>query len=148
MEGLEARGAALSPLTRHAPQPHFWDLEVINLVTWLPSCECIETVPSVKTTPGFHRPRVGAGMLRELTADPHVGGWCLRIQLVLICTFSSNTPAMAPPSQHNREVTYLLKVTEPVSRAPCAAPHLGHTPTTASISQSRTTSLVLNVICS
>ena len=87
MAGVEASGAALSPLTHHAPQPHFWDLEVINLVTWLPLCECIEIVPSVKTTPCFHLPRAGAGMLRELTADPHVGGLCLRIQLVLICTF-------------------------------------------------------------
>lgn len=87
MAGVEGRGAALSPLTHHAPQPHFQDLEVVNLVTWLPLCECIETVPSVKTTPCFHLPRVGAGMLRELTADPHVGGLCLRIRLVLLCTF-------------------------------------------------------------
>ena len=84
---LGGEGLPFTPLAHHAPQPHFRDLEVINLVTWLPLCECIETAPSVKTTPDFHLPRVGAGMLRELTGDPHVGGLCLHIQLVLICMF-------------------------------------------------------------
>lgn len=53
---LGGGGLPFTPLAHHAPQPHFQDLEVINLVTWLLLCECFETAPSVKTTPVFTFP--------------------------------------------------------------------------------------------
>lgn len=45
--------------------PLFWDLYVINLVSFLPLCKCSDTVPRIKMALGFPFPKMGALTLRE-----------------------------------------------------------------------------------
>ena len=89
---LEQRHA--QPPTHCGPLPPIF--YIMNLVTPLPLCGCIETTSSIKTTPWVSLPQGGSsdteGTTHPRTLGPHMGGWCLLIQRVVICLlFTSHT---------------------------------------------------------
>lgn len=66
----------------------FWDLKVINFVTLLLLCECIEIVLSIKMALGFlFLPKSGSSDAKGITCQPCGGGLCLLTQQVIVCIF-------------------------------------------------------------
>ena len=60
------------PLLIVHSHPWFWDLDVINLVTLLPSGRYIKTAPSIKTIPYVSLPQSGS---LDAIGLPAVSAW-------------------------------------------------------------------------
>lgn len=65
----------------------------------LPSCKCIETVPSIEMTLGFHFPKVRVLMLRELIADPMCVACAPSCSQSYSAYSSFNTPNESPTNK-------------------------------------------------